>query len=517
MFKKILIANRGIVRAHAIQAVKELGYSAATIYASLDNVSVGLFMADEIYQLQSGSPSETYYDAEGIADLAVEIDAQAVFAGYGFLADNEHFKKLLTDRGVTLISGNAGQPIDGLTNKLMQRRFLRDLGVSPVPSSGACRTLQEVEQVVRSMTYPLIMKPVTGSGGYGLTVLSGKNSDLEEAFETVSRADMEGEGGDGRKQGSSFVNEVIIEQYLANAKHIEFPVLRDHDGNVLVFPEMDCTLQRRCQKLLVETPSAYPDRQLIRQLATISRRLVEQEEFVGFASVEFLVSDGKAYFLEINSYLSPFHLATYQLTGVNLLKEQIRIFSGMPLLESQDSISARGVVVAVALNAEDPEEGFRPSPGELDSFSMPPTIGVNSYYTAHAGDTVSTFYDSLLAQVVVSDHSRADALVRMSNALAGVRIEGIKTNVEFLNAIMKSPLINGYEVVVSSLNKAEFVKELLQEARGDELGTIAAILASLALDNDENQQEILNAIAESQRSSFWSFTSRLLNRNKMDF
>lgn len=508
MFKKILVANRGIIRLNCVQAVKELGAKAAVFYAPNDNMSIGVRSADEAYQLDSTNPSATYYDIEAIIALAEKIGAEALHPGYGFLAENASFARKLGEKGIKLIGPDFDRPGIELTNKPATKRLANELGVPVVPGTEECSSIEELRSAIAPLGFPLILKSVAASGGQGVRSVS-KESELEDNYQHL--VDLV-----ARTHGDT--TSVFAEKHLKDAQHIEFPVVRDSLGNVVVLPEINGSIQRRFQKLLIETPSAYPNRKLIKRLAVLSRRLVERMDMVGFASVEFLLEADQAYFLEINGYIQPAHVATNRLTGIDLIKEQIRVVAGEELSISQEEMRVRGHVIGVSINAEDPEDDFAPSPGTLLYFDTPSGTGATVYATAQSGDRISTFYDPLVAQVVAVDSTRKDTIRKLLVALDGFIVEGIKSNLPLLQAILRHERFSKGNFSVDLLSDRAVIRELLDSTRSEEEETISALLAALALGNDKNTQEILDAAAErSDGYSFWNFTSRLLNRNKMEF
>ena len=507
MFSKILIANRGIIRATCLQAVKELGARAAVFYIKHDNKSIAIRSADEAYLLPTANESRAYYDASAIAELAKNINADAVHPGYGFLAEDIPFAARLKSNNIQLIAGDARKELPEMVEKTSTRRWASNLGIPLIPGSDPCRTWDEVLSASRSLSYPLLLKPVCGSGGSSIQLVR-RRADLQDAFMLASR---------GQSEFSPESKGVFLETFMASARLLEFPVLRDSRGNVVVLPELDCSVQRRFQKLVIETPAPYVEKEFIQYLATLSRRIVESQDFVGLATVEFLVANDTAYFLEINSYIPPTHAATYQLTGINLIKEQIRIFAGQPLSISQSEIRPHGHVVAVHLNAEDPIHNFQASPGQLEFFAVPPNLGVHAFTTAHTGDNLSTFYDSLVAQIVAQDITREGAISRMLTALDDTRMIGVKSNLVFLRGLLRTPLFHNAELKVSSLLDEDLIKRNSAMGTPEEDAQVAAIVAALALHIDPRSREILLAAQEASKNSFWAFTSRWLNRNKMEF
>lgn len=508
MFSKILVANRGIISASCVQAAREAGAEAAVLYLPQDKRSFAEMMADEVYELNSPDPAKAYYDVARIADLAQKIGADAVHPGYGFLAGNTDFQRLLEEREIALIGLRSTKHTDVLSSKPRAKAFAEKLGIRAVPGSDVCTTFAEVEGAAKKMDYPVVLKPASGAGGRGMRIVA-RESELESAYGyALSRAERFGVAS----------AHVFVEEYLKSARHLEFPVLRDDSGNIIVLPEVESSIQRRFQKLLMETPSAVENRALVKQLAGFSRRLVERLEMVGFASVEYLVDGDKAYFLEINNYVQPSHAATTELTGIDLIKEQIRVCSGEDLLFGQEDVFAHGRAMSVFVNAEDPLEDFAPSPGVVHRFELRSGAGIRVHSTLASGDTVSSLYDPVLAQVVAVNHHREDVIRKLSVALSGFIIEGVKTNLPFLRSLLEAEAFVSGDVNVSFLSERSSLRDLLENMSVDEEEEIAALIAALTLHNDVNSQKIIEAAAaQANQYSIWNFTSRLLNRNKMEF
>lgn len=507
MFSKVLIANRGTVRAACIHAVKELGGKAVAFYLSYDNKSMGLRAADEVYRLATNQESRAYYDAEAITRLARETSSQAVHPGYGFLAENLEFAKALEQSQITLIAGDLRTGLEGMGDKLQQKKWAQDLGISSLPGSASCSSYEELLGASKSLSYPMVLKPFRGSGGAGINVIN-RESELRDAFSSLTRADRY----QGRTKSAAY-----LEIFAAKARHIEVPVLRDSLGNVLVLPELDASVQRRYQRLIVETPAPFISSSMRQRLATMSRRYIETRDWVGLFTVEFLVVGDQEYFLEVNGYLPPSHMLTYHVCGVDLLHEQISIFSGHRLKSSQSEVAASGHCISVHLNAEDPRAAFQPSPGTLEYFGILPIPGLYCYSTAKNGDTLSTFYDSLIAQIISAGKTRKEALDRLSLGLEEGRVLGVQTNLAFLRKILNSAEFAQGSFDVSTLMEQRNVLALDSQELDEETANVAALVAAFALHNDPNSSEIIQAAEANAQASFWGFTSRWLNRNKMEF
>jgi pyruvate carboxylase subunit A len=494
MFSKILIANRGIIRLNCIRAIQELGAKAAVLYTTEEAQGVGVRMADEAYPLTGSKPGEEYYNEDAIVQIARACGADAVHPGYGFLAQSPRFAKKLADARIRLISS-----IDD--DKTVTKDAAIKTHLPVVPGSDPCANLAEVRSAAKEIGYPMVLKAVAGYSGRGIRIVHSE-AELATAYDFIlsriealrlSRQDM------------------YIERYFHHARHIEVPVLRDKLGNVVVLPELDSSVQRRFQKFIVETPSPLRDRNLLKTLASMSRKLVEKLDFVGFTSVEFLVAD-RPWFLELNTFIQPAHVATNEVAGVDVIKEQIRIFAGEPLAVTAEDVHARGHAITLSVNAEEPLADFAPSPGIIKRFDLASGTGITVFATAHAGDTVSSFYDPTIAQAVFVDRARAEALARLRAGLGGFVIEGIKTNLPFLKAVTTSPEFEKAEMDISFINDRQHLRKLLEKTSSEDEATIAAVIAALTLHNDAGSQHILDEAQRAGNYSIWNFASRFLGR-----
>lgn len=507
MFKKVLVANRGPILAHAVRAIKELGAKAAVIYLLSDKRTSAVWMADEAHEVSGESPAAAFYDYSSIAELAAKIGADAVHPGYGFIAQNSDFAKRLAERNIALISSDFEQSSGFTTHKPSAKRVAAKMKIPTIPGSDVCSNLQQVQEAAPQIGFPVIVKAVISSGGRGMRICR-KASELEAAYQYVlARCDALHLPS----------RDVYVEKFLPSPKHIEFPVLRDRDGSIVVLPEVECSVQRRFQKLVMESPSSIPDKVLVKRLAGYARKLAEKLEITGLISLEFLVQDKQPFFLEANGYIQPAYTVTYELTGVNLLKEQIRLSSGEPLVFSQEDVSPRGSVIAVAVNAEDPGENFTPSPGVVKRCELPNSPGVVVHSTVGAGELITTFFEPVIAQVVAAGASRSEALTRLNTAVSSFIIEGVKSNLPFLGAILESADFKDGKMHTSYLTDKTKLNNLLKAMISEEEEDLAAVIAVLALVSDANAQPMLDAAQRDNSYSIWGFASRMLNRNSMGF
>ena len=407
MFKRVLVANRGLIQANCVRAIKELGATAIAVYDGDERDSAGVRNADEAYELKTTDPRiRPYLDLNQIVRLAETLNADAVHPGYGFLAQNGKFASELEKRDIRIIAPRAEGRFS-LSNKYKVKLAAKRVGLPVLEGSDIFSDQEHLQPAAETLGFPLVMKAAHGYGGIGMKVIHDKDR-LEPEFEQIQAT---------CRKFLMNSQEVFLERYLPEARHIEFPVLRDEQGRTTVFPELECPLQRRYQKLLLETPSPFIDADLRDRLKSEIKVLCERLNVFGFASVEFLVKDGRAWFLEINGYIQPSHTATTLLTGVDLLKEQIRLLSGESLGIGHGEICCDRHVITSYIYAEDPEDEFAPSPGQVDRLYLPFGEEVVLQTSIFSGAKISPFYDPMVAKLLVRGRSREEAVLKMGIAL----------------------------------------------------------------------------------------------------
>ncbi|MCG8525469.1 MAG: ATP-grasp domain-containing protein [Opitutales bacterium] len=505
MFSKILIANRGLIQANCVRAVKELGARAITIYAPNDKNSAGVRNADEAYELEVKASGIPYLDIEQIVDLAVKLKVDAVHPGYGFLAQNADFNAKLKEKKICLITPKHLEGYD-LADKPQIRSFAQTLGLPILPGTDTCNDLESLKKSAAEIGYPIVMKAAEGYGGIGLRVID-RESVLEANYRNVlSQAD---------RHLLHAPHEVYLEKYFTKAKHIEFPVARDAQGNMVVFPERECTIQRRYQKLVTETPSSCLTDALRGKLKSAVELLMNQLAIQGFVSVEFLYDGDQAYFLEINSYIQPSHAVSALLTGVDMLREQVSIASDAPLSFSSKDITNDDVAMGVFVSAEDTDRNFTPSPGKIERLDLPYGDGVYSLTNVSAGDTVGTFYDPIVALVMAKEISRSKVISKMRTALDALHIDGIKTSIPLMRALMRYPAFSKGEYDSEILATKESRDAIFDNIRTPEESEIAAMIAALSLHRDSSKQHLLDEAREnSKKGKVWEMAAEWFNRQK---
>ncbi len=506
MFSKVLIANRGLIQANCVRAVQELGAKAITIFEEEDQNSAGVRNADEAYALKTSSSSRAYADIDQIVELAASLKVDAVHSGYGFLAQNAEFTKKLRKHGIVTIAPELEGAMSLADRPFVKERASR-LGLPILPGSTKCEGLESLKKAAEEIGYPVLVKAVHSYGGKGLRVVT-EPAELESSYHFVlSRCN----------KYSMNSKEIFVEKFFEKAHHVEFPVLRDHQRNIIIFPEQWCSVQRRFQKILVETPSRVLSEEKREKIERVIRRVVNRLNATGFVSVVFLVDGEDVYFLKVNGYIQPFYTATSQLTGVDLLKEQIRVFSGDPLTVHQEQLNRNGHVISVSICAEDPNANFTPCPGIIDRFYLPFGQGINVQTNYFSGDNVATFYDPMIAKILVRDSSRDAAIKKMQIALNNCYIDGIDTNLSLLRAILCSDEFQNRNMNIAYISRRENRQKLLNQLKSPRDNETAALIAALSLYNESNNHGMAESESEKARPSIWNTATRWINRKKFDF
>lgn len=443
MFSKILVANRGEIAVRIIRACKELGIKTVAVYSVADKESLHVKLADESVCIGPAPAKQSYLNIANIIAAAQTTGAEAVHPGYGFLAENAYFAELCEANDIKFI-GPKAEAIEIMGDKIRAKETVKKAGVPLVPGSdGAVTSYEQAEKIAEEIGYPVMIKASAGGGGRGMR-LAHSPEDLREALKT---ARMEA--------GAAFGNdEVYIEKYIEEPRHIEIQILGDEHGNIVHLGERDCSLQRRNQKLLEEAPSSFVDEELRQKMGMTAVRAAKEVGYFSAGTIEFLVDKNRNfYFIEMNTRIQVEHPVTEMVTGIDLVKEQIKIATGEPLSFTQEDIKINGWSIECRINAEDPANDFCPSPGNVAKYIIPGGMGVRVDSSVYPGYTIPPFYDSMVAKLIVWGKDRNEAILRMKRALQEFDIEGVKTTIPFHLKVLDNAFYRKGEVYTNFIQR----------------------------------------------------------------
>ncbi|WP_420638532.1 acetyl-CoA carboxylase biotin carboxylase subunit [Candidatus Poriferisocius sp.] len=429
MLTKVLVANRGEIAVRVIRACREMGIATVAVYSELDRNALHVRLADEAHALGGQTAAESYLNTEAILGVIERTGADGVHPGYGFFSENADFARAITDRDVTFI-GPKPEAIEVMGDKISARLAAERSGVHGVPGTTDLITdPQQVRDFGAEHGYPVAIKAAYGGGGRGMKVVPDENA-VEEAIESAQREALSYFGRD----------EIYMERYLERPRHVEVQVLADHHGNCVYLGTRDCSAQRRHQKLIEEAPAAGIDPEVLTAMGEAAVAVARGCDYVNAGTVEFLYEDGQFYYLEMNTRLQVEHPATELITGVDLVEQQIRVASGLPLPFTQDEIAITGHAIEVRINAEDPAEGaFLPSPGLITGLRFPSGYGTRWDGGYEAGDEISQFYDNLVGKLICWGRDRPTAIARTLRALDELDVTGVATTISADKAILSHP------------------------------------------------------------------------------
>jgi len=496
MFQKILIANRGEIAVRIIRACRELGVQTVAVYSEADRSALHVRLADEAYAIGPAPARESYLRGDRIIDVARKSGAGAIHPGYGFLAEREDFARAVEDAGLSFI-GPRPSAIAAMGDKAVARATVAAAGIPVVPGTEGEGNLSDddIIRIAPTIGFPLLIKATAGGGGKGMREVM--SADELPGLLQAARREAEAAFGDGN---------VYLEKLVTNARHIEFQIMADSHGNVIHLGERECSLQRRHQKLLEEAPSPFLEPELRRKMGDLACTAARAVDYLNAGTIEFLVDpDGAFYFLEMNTRLQVEHPVTELITGVDIVKEQLRIARGRRLRYTQDDIHINGWAIECRINAEDPYNNFMPSTGRLALIIPPSGPGVRVDTGVYPGFEISPYYDSMISKLLVWGETRGEAVLRMRRALEEYKILGVKTNIPFHQTLMDSTRFMAGQFDTRFIEE-RFSMEDAEEGRARQ-PMIAAILGTLVA---HRQRQLASQIVRrgERDTSNWKWVGR---------
>ena len=449
MLKKILIANRGEIALRIVRACREMGIESVVVHSTADASSMAVRLADESVCIGPPAGKDSYLNIPAILTAASLTGAEAIHPGYGFLSENAQFARMVEEHGFTFI-GPSADLIERMGDKVRAKQTVKEIGIPVVPGSGgAVESVEDGEKLAIEMGFPIIIKAASGGGGKGMQVVT-EASAFAEAYNTARREAKVNFGDDT----------VYVEKYLKNPRHVEIQVFGDSHGNAIHLGERDCSIQRRHQKLVEEAPSPVLTQEQRDEIGELSANLVRNLNYLGAGTIEFLFEDGKFYFMEMNTRIQVEHPVTEMITGLDLIAEQIKVASGLPLTVSKTNFRFRGHAIEIRINAEDPDT-FVPSPGKITQFHAPGGLGVRFDSAVYAGYSIPPYYDSMIGKLIVHGRTREECISRLLRAIRETVIEGVKTTLPLHEWILKQPEFISGEYTI------KWLEEKLAEKNGE--------------------------------------------------
>jgi len=422
LIQKLLIANRGEIAVRIIRSAKELGIKTVAVFSEVDREALHVQMADEAHCIGPATAKDSYLNTINLISVAVLTQCDAIHPGYGFLAENADFAELCKECGIKFI-GPSAETIRKMGAKDVARETMMSAGVPiTLGSNGTIKNIEEAVKVAKNIGYPVIIKATAGGGGKGIRIAQNE----QELVEGIRITQQEAEAAFGDPN-------VYLEKFITDFRHIEVQILGDNYGNVIHLGERDCTIQRRLQKLLEETPSPGIDNKMREKLADISIKAARAVEYSGAGTIEFIydLQEKRFYFMEMNTRIQVEHPVTEMVTNIDIVKEQIRIASGEKLRYNQEDVLFKGWAIECRINAENPNKNFMPSPGVIDVYLAPGGGGVRVDSAVYSGYKISPYYDSMIAKVITFGENREEAVDRMKRALNEFLITGVETTIPF--------------------------------------------------------------------------------------
>jgi pyruvate carboxylase subunit A len=427
MIDKILVANRGEIAIRVMRACREMRILSVAVFSDADKDSLFTRYADECYPIGPAAAIQSYLNIPKILEKAKESGSDAIHPGYGFLAENPEFASACEREKIRFI-GPSSRVLRLVGDKVAARREMQKAGIPVVPGMYECIvTYEQARRIAKEIGYPIILKPSGGGGGIGMTIVADEAA-LPKALDQARAI-----------AGASFgLNDIYVEKYLSNPRHIEFQILADSIGNIIHLGERECSIQRRHQKLIEESPSTALTSELREQMGKVAVEAARCVNYEGAGTVEFLFSEGRFYFLEVNARIQVEHPVTEMVTGIDIVQEQIRIASELPLGFRQEDIKIRGSAIECRINAEDPFNNFVPTPGKIARHYPPGGAGIRIDSGVGDSSTIPPFYDSLISKLIVWGRDRNESIARMRRALYEYGIAGVRNNIPFHRAVMEN-------------------------------------------------------------------------------
>ena len=444
MFKKILIANRGEIALRVIRTCKEMGIRTVAVYSKADAESLHVRFADEAVCIGPAPSSESYLRIPNIIAAAEITNADAIHPGYGFLSENAQFSRVCAENNIKFI-GASPEMIDAMGDKASAKSTMKAAGVPTIPGSeGILESYEEAKRIAHEIKYPIMLKATAGGGGKGMKVCHN-DADLEHGWETTRR-----------EAGAAFGNDgMYMEKFIEEPRHIEIQIASDKNGKACHLSERDCSIQRRHQKLVEETPSPFMTDELRETMGQAAIRAAEAVKYEGVGTVEFLVDKNRDfYFMEMNTRIQVEHTITEEVVNYDLIKEQIKLAAGKPI--SGRNYYPKMHAIQCRINAEDPHKGFIPSPGRITDYHAPGGHGIRVDTHAYAGYVIPPYYDSMIAKLITVAQTREEAIKKMQRALDEYIIEGVKTTIPFHQALMKNEKFREGDFTTKFLEDFEF-------------------------------------------------------------
>ncbi|MGM0844299.1 MAG: acetyl-CoA carboxylase biotin carboxylase subunit [Bacillota bacterium] len=449
MIKKLLIANRGEIAVRVIRACREMGIESVAVYSEADKEALHVQLADEAYCIGPTASKDSYLNFTNIISVAKLTDCDAIHPGYGFLAENADFAELCRECNITFV-GPSPEAISKMGTKDVARETMRKAGVPIVPGSqGIVKDAKEAVSLAEEIGYPVIIKATAGGGGKGIRVAKTEQ-ELVKGINITQQEAATAFGNPG----------VYIEKFIEDFRHVEIQVLGDNFGNVIHLGERDCTIQRRLQKLIEETPSPALDEKIRHEMGQAAVKAAQAVDYSGAGTVEFIFDhvNNKFYFMEMNTRIQVEHPVTEQVTGVDLIKQQISVASGIELALKQEDIEFNGWSIECRINAENPEKNFMPSAGKIELYLPPGGLGVRVDSAAYPGYIIPPYYDSMIAKLITYGATREEAIARMKRALSEFVIEGVHTTIPFHLKVLEHETFVSGDFNTKFLEKYEVMK-----------------------------------------------------------